>query len=422
MRNSLLWSPGRAVALCSLAALFLGACSVGGGGSTPTGPITFAVATALTGPFAYAGLPFLEGVRAAQTEITAAGGILGRPLQIDSVDTLGDVGDAVPALNKELAIGQPKAIIGGFNSDVFGMQPIIDRAQIPLGWQGGSPQFDTNADKWLWRCVASDTQLGVAMAVEAWDKGYKNAAILVSADAATEALIPVITKAFQTLGGQIVGSIVVTPLQTSYLSEVQRVINMHPDVIFTQFDPGDAGVVFPEFQQLNSLSIPFIGTDLTAGPDFIKAVKPAVAKAHLISVQGSNALTNSGPNFAQFYQQANGHAPLSGSANAYDCAIVFALAMTKAGTDDPRIWVNSITQVSNPPGVLVADYKTAVADIKAGTKINYEGASGPMDFNQYHNVSGAWDVVQATGDAADATTTVATISADAVQAVVQQEK
>jgi hypothetical protein len=95
--------------------------------------------------------------------------------------------------------------------------------------------------------------------------------------------------------------------------------------------------------------------------------------------------------------------------------------MTKAGSTDPTVWVHDLDAVSNPPGIEVSDYATAVADIKAGKKINYQGASGPMDFNKYHNVTGAWDVDPANGDAAGDTTTVTTITADQIQAVVNAE-
>ena len=59
--------------------------------------------------------------------------------------------------------------------------------------------------------------------------------------------------------------------------------------------------------------------------------------------------------------------------------------------------------------------------IKAGTKINYQGASGPMDFDKYHNVTGAWDVVQATGDAAGTFTTLETLQGTDIQAVINKE-
>jgi hypothetical protein len=41
----------------------------------------------------------------------------------------------------------------------------------------------------------------------------------------------------------------------------------------------------------------------------------------------------------------------------------------------------------------VYDYKTGYKDLKAGTKINYDGASGPMDFNEHNSVTGGFDAV-----------------------------
>jgi branched-chain amino acid transport system substrate-binding protein len=378
--------------------------------------------TALSGPFAGNGAPIYEGVKAGVQEINDNGGILGQKVTLDSGDTLSDPGDAVPALNKELAVGHPNALLGFASSDIHAVEPIYDRAQIVDGWQGGSSAFDNQTDPWLWRCQASDGQLGIAMAVLANQKGYQTADIFISSEATSATLPPVIQKAFEALGGKILNTVLFTPAQTSYRSEVQKVINDHPAVIFTQMDANDGAVAFANFQELNNLAIPFIGTDQTASPLFYKAIGPAVAKAHLTSVQGSNALTASGATLAQYYQEANGHAPLPSSAGAYDCTIIFALAITKAGSADPKVWVKSITSITNnESGTEVGDYKTAVADIKAGTAIDYEGASGPMDFNQYHNVSGAWDVAVANGNAAGDQTIASTITAVAIQAVVAKE-
>lgn len=39
---------------------------------------------------------------------------------------------------------------------------------------------------------------------------------------------------------------------------------------------------------------------------------------------------------------------------------------------------------------------TGLAALKKRTKINYDWASGPMDFRKYHNVPRPWDVMRAT--------------------------
>jgi branched-chain amino acid transport system substrate-binding protein len=50
--------------------------------------------------------------------------------------------------------------------------------------------------------------------------------------------------------------------------------------------------------------------------------------------------------------------------------------------------------VTNPPGTQCYTYTTCLTLIKAGTKINFDGASGPLDYNQYHNVFGPYAAFQ----------------------------
>jgi hypothetical protein len=112
----------------------------------------------------------------------------------------------------------------------------------------------------------------------------------------------------------------------------------------------------------------------------------------------------------------NKHAPIAGAGYSYDCTVLFALAATQAGSVTNTGIESNVLKVSNPPGVKVSDYATGVKDIKAGKKINYEGVSGPLDYNQYHNVTGPWDVVKSNGDAAGDITTVETLQPSQIQA------
>jgi branched-chain amino acid transport system substrate-binding protein len=50
--------------------------------------------------------------------------------------------------------------------------------------------------------------------------------------------------------------------------------------------------------------------------------------------------------------------------------------------------------VTNPPGTACYTYKDCQTMLKAGTKINYEGASGDINYNQYHNVFGPYGAFQ----------------------------
>ena len=114
---------------------------------------------------------------------------------------------------------------------------------------------------------------------------------------------------------------------------------------------------------------------------------------------GMQAATPSGPAFQQFlsvYKTVHGTANyLPSSPSVYDGVVIAALAMTLAHSTDPTVWNKDVLKVSNPPGVQCYTYPSCVKLIKEGKKINYQGASGPEDFNQYHNSFGSgWTVVK----------------------------
>jgi branched-chain amino acid transport system substrate-binding protein len=215
-----------------------------------------------------------------------------------------------------------------------------------------------------------------------------------STEQSSQTLKPVVASTFKKLGGRIVADVNVTPNQTSYRSEVLKIVNAHPQLIFTQMEPTVAAVALSNFREINDLAIPFIGTDLTAGGDWIKAVTPAIAHRVMTSVEGSSVPGGGGTSFLRNNQQVNHHAPLAGANYAYDGVIDLALAIDAAGSTGGSKVIAQFDNVSDPPGVAVANYKDALAALNAHKKINYEGASGPMDFNKFHNVSGPWDVVK----------------------------
>lgn len=403
------------VAVVTLAA----ACSGSGNsasGSTSGGTVHFAAAGAYSGIQAAVGQPILEGTKAAAEVINANGGILGKKLVVDAVDTKGDPADAVTALRQDIALNHPSAIIGPASLEIHGAQPVFDQAKIPDGWNGGSAEYDHNTDPLLWRCNPSDSQEGVAIAAYAITKGYKRAAMLFTNVAASQAFEPIISNAYNKLGGKVVATQNVTPGLSDYRTEVSKLLASKPDVIFSQMEPSTAATVMKNFQQLGGLHIPIVGTDLMAGSDVIKAIGPSLDASHVVMVQGSNQLTGSSAQFSAAYQKVNKHAPIAGGGYSYDCTILFALAATYAKSTAPAAIEGAIMKVSNPPGIKVGTYAAGVKDIKAGKKINYEGVSGPMDFNHYHNVIGPWDVVVATGDSAGSVKTIKTLQPAQIQA------
>ena len=93
--------------------------------------------------------------------------------------------------------------------------------------------------------------------------------------------------------------------------------------------------------------------------------------------------------FDEAYRKAMGGQP--GQSNVYaamtwDMVHVLALAIEAAGSVESSAINAKIREVANPPGAQVYSYAEGKAALKSG-KINYEGASSVLDFDQYGDVT-----------------------------------
>lgn len=367
-----------------------GAAATTGTGSGGGGAVTYGVLSCFTGRLASLGQAMLQGSQVATREINSAGGVLGKKAALTQGDTSCDLADSVPATQQMLS-HHVAGVIGPESQEIAAVEPILRGAGIVDEFQGGDTGRDHQSDPFLFRDSPSDSQLGVAMALYAHRKGYTRAALLFYTDSAAQTLIAPVKATFRKLGGTITSTVSITPGQTSYLPQVQQIIASHPQVIFTQTDAPTAAVVFRDFQQIDNLAIPFIGTDVTGGSDYLKAVTYPVAHAHLTSVYGTSVSGAANDAFLKVFNQLNpGQQPLANANYAYDAVISLALAEEYAKTTDGATVAKDMKQVTNPPGTACYTYASCSALLRKGTKINYEGASGNLDYNQYNNTFGPY--------------------------------
>ena len=388
-----------AVVLTACASSSSSSSSGGSGGSTSGGPVTYGVLSCFTGRLASLGQAMLQGSQVAMAEVNAAGGVLGRKLQLTMGDTSCDVADGVTATNQMLQ-KNVSGVIGPETQEINGVEPILDANHIVDEFQGGDTARDHQTDPFFFRDSPSDSQLGVAMALWGHQQGYTKAVMLFYSDPAAQTFLKPVSETFTKLGGTILKTIIVTPDQTTYVSQVREAIAAHPQVIFTQEDPPTAAVLFREFGQLGGGSIPWVGTDVTSGSDFISAIGTPTAHAVLTSVYGTSVTGAANDAFISLFNQIfpsqKAAGPLANANSAYDAVISLALADDYAKTTDGTTVAHDMSKVTNPPGTACYTYASCLALIKAGTRINYEGASGDLDYNQYNNTFGPYGAFKAT--------------------------
>lgn len=93
----------------------------------------------------------------------------------------------------------------------------------------------------------------------------------------------------------------------------------------------------------------------------------------------SSAPANGEPTFGDRLEAYAPGTPTIFSAHFYDCLVVTVLAAQEAQSDDPTVFVDNFISVTTG-GEKCTSFADCFALLQAGSDIDYDGASGPLDF------------------------------------------
>ena len=366
--------------------------------------LTVAAFNPFTGADGSFGPEMWAGCQAAVTAINAAGGVLNHKLACMSVDTQGNPSFAVTAAAKMLATTPNLLGVLGPSSDEADVTaPLINAAKVPMFADTGESSFDHNRLQYFWRLVPADDVRGYAMALYAKQQGYlRGAAVFGNDVGGAQTGVPTLLKGYNEVGGQMVVNQKITLGQTSYQSQVQALIAAKPQVIFTETSPQANAIYLAELQQLGHL-VPVVGTDVTIQPSWFKDMagsigKPALTKYFFAESPYAPA---SGAGWQVFNKDllASPSVPKpaqwstdSYTMSYYDSVLLMALAATATKSTSPAVWNASIPAITSAGAQVVHTYAEGLAALKAGKKIDYVGATGIIDFNQWHNSGGGFEI------------------------------
>jgi ABC-type branched-subunit amino acid transport system substrate-binding protein len=347
-----------------------------------------------------------HGVAVGIYEVNQHGGVLGHQLVPKYVDDAADSVDALPAFRK-LELNHPTVIIGPFSPTIEAVINQFKPNDVVDFMVGGLTTLDTNNNPFVYRTSSSDSNESLAMAQYAISQGWKTASLIFDNSANSQGFVPPLMKAFKALGGTIQQNITLTPGQSSYSSELTSAFAGKPQVIFDSMDSQTAATLFSDGQQLGYMTTHWIGDDLQSAPQgvYAKAFGPTAATDLIAALPATPTSANGAYNhFLSDYQSVwHTTSILPTTFNEYDSIVIASLAMTLAKSTDPKVWVKDIIKVSNPPGISCGRYAQCIAYLKAGKKINYDGAAGNDDFNKFHNVFSGFEMVGFTSSLSNVT-------------------
>lgn len=379
-------------AVQSLLAASLAAPGVGRAFAQSADPFRIGALNPVTG----AGAPYGGGMQkmilAAAEAVNGAGGAGGRKFEVMAEDTQTTPQAAVLAAKKLIEVNKVQAILGTWSSGVsLAVIPLTNDANIFLFNTSGAPALSgppVNAKGLSYRYQATNERFGRAFAQIAKKEGFKNVATMAFNNASGIGNTEGFRKAWEAMGHKVAASVVYEPNQPSYRAELQKVLAAKPDAIVTGSYLADTTIILREWYQLGEKT-KWVIPGWAANPNLITALGNDVVEGIFSVDSVANEQAPSFKAFDEAYRRTMNQPGLDNiyAAMTWDMVNVLALAMEAAGPGADIAAINrKIREIANPEGTKVYSFAEGKEALKKG-KINYEGASSVLDFDEFGDVS-----------------------------------
>jgi ABC-type branched-subunit amino acid transport system substrate-binding protein len=348
----------------------------------------------LTGDLASFGPSQAEAARIAVERIEEALGAAGvEDVTVTLLDTEDDGGRSqagVEAATKFVQTDEVNVVLGTMASSVT--IPIAESVTIPNGVVQITPTStapeitDLDDDGLVFRILSSDTLQGSALVDAVADAFGSDATINVGArnDAFGTALKDLFEQGWEDQGGSIGESVTWNPEAATFDTEARRLAGGSPD--------GWVIIDFPEtFAKVGPALVRAGGWDPSR--TFMTEAMRNAEELTKIGERATNGLRGTAPTsedaparapFDELFQQEAPDASLTGFEGAsFDAVMLAFLAALDAGSSDPDDVKGSLQAVSAPPGekFTFENLDAAIQALLDGDDIDYEGAWGPIDFD-----------------------------------------
>lgn len=392
----------RSVALMFALCLVAAACSTSddtgddGGATGATGapsgdPIVIGFPADLTTDWAYYDSPMDEGAQFAVDQINDAGGVLGRPLELKTVDMRNDVAEAAK-VTQQLIDDGAVYLVGTVGDGILAEGQVACATGVPISTGlGTAPTLVGDMGECAYQLVMSDNIQAAVLAEYALGEGYENAYVLGSNEIPYTRDLPIFfSDAFENGGGTVVGTDQYKLGAGDYSAVVTKIdqADPEPDVIFTPMYIPDSVVFLRQLRQAG-ITTPVLSTDGNADAALLDAGAKAIDG---LTFSNSVCTAEGDPNVQAFYDDynaANGEDPSSYVAViGYDEVNIVAEAIEAAGSTDPAAIQEELAALdfTGVSGHVVMDPATRRAN-KPAALIQMDGEEftclGQPDFPDY---------------------------------------
>lgn len=392
----------------AMTAAVLGGCGSGSekaatGGTAPL-RLVIGDIEAYTGDLGALGAPINRAVKLAAAQANSAAKQAGASASVDvqTADTQSDPQSAVSAARKVVDAGA-SCLTGPVSTpEALAVLNSVTKVRgIPMLPTATSTKLTTAPDDdTIFRTTPPDSLQARAL-VAGVERGLggaqgKRVAIGYQNSPYGEGLAEAFAVTWKAKGGTIIGPVGYDPTQASYDSEAGKLMGGDPDALVIADYPDTFGKVASALLRTGRFRADrlFVSDALAVSP-----IPKGIPRAALEGAWGTRAGvptdTPEAKAFDALYKKASGGTRATLDANSFDAGILCFLASVAADSTKGEDIARALPKVANPPGkqVTFLHLTDAMKALRAGQDIDYQGVSGPIDFDAHGDpTTGLYDL------------------------------
>jgi len=300
-------------------------------------PIKIGQYGAFSGKEAAFGTSSHKGVILAFEEANAAGGILGRKLELVAEDNQSKAGESATIAKKFVSRDKVVAVLGG-NVSVNSLEaaPVLQNAKIPMVAISSTNPRVTEMGNYIFRVCFIDPFQGAVLAKFALGTLHaKRAAIITSvSNPYSVGISKVFREKFTAGGGEIAVEQKHSEGDKDFRAQLTAIKAAGVDCIFHSSNYTEGALICIQARQLG-LDVPIFGGDAWEAPQLIEIGGKAVEGTYYSTHASPDSTAPEMQNFiAKYRARWNGETPDSIAALGYDAAFLLFDAIKRAGTTD----------------------------------------------------------------------------------------
>jgi ABC-type branched-subunit amino acid transport system substrate-binding protein len=347
---------------------------------TTSDTIKIGVVLELSGELAPMGEKMLDGASLAVDEINAAGGVLGKDIELIVEDGGTDPDKGFDRVKKLVEIDGVQVIVGPMITPTSELaMPYAEDNEVPLITMSatGVPLSEIEGTEWYFRTCLRDDAQSLVLADFVMDQGYTRLATIVLDNTYGKGLEEALVDGLADKGwqGEHVASVQYDITKKDYRSELQLIADSDPDVVLAVTYSDDGIIIFKQALELGLENIAWLGCDGNYGSGLFG--EPNSAKFMSLAIAAGTRTIGVGTLYDDFvdnYTADFGIAPETYCDTTYDAVYAAAKAIEAAGVYDG------------------AAIRSALVDLE------FTGATGPISFNELGDRTSGnfelWDVVE----------------------------